>query len=228
MRELFPIAVDPVDPMAVYGALPLVDGRPAVRLNMIASVDGATAVGGVSGSLGGPADRRLFGQLRAVADCVVVGAGTFRAEHYGPARLPVAVVSRSCRLDWEAPFFTQAVTRPVVITVSAAPAADRAAAAAVADVVVAGDDAVDLHLALGELAARGARNVLAEGGPSLNEQLAAAGLLDELCLTVSPRIGGGTSARVFGGDAPPARSELRLLSVCEEDEFLFLRYRPAE
>ena len=116
MRQLIPEPVDPVEPLDVYRDLPVVEGRPAVRLNMIASVDGATAVEGRSGALGGPADRRVFAALRSLADIVLVAAGTVRAEHYGPAALPIAVVSGSLRLDWEAPFFTAATHRPMVVT----------------------------------------------------------------------------------------------------------------
>jgi riboflavin biosynthesis pyrimidine reductase len=79
---------------------------------MIASVDGATTVAGVSGGLGGGADHELFALLRSLADVVLVAAGTVRAEGYGPSRVPVAVVTRSCRLDWESPFFTAPVARP--------------------------------------------------------------------------------------------------------------------
>jgi 5-amino-6-(5-phosphoribosylamino)uracil reductase len=75
-----------------------------MRLNMIASIDGATSVTGVSGGLGGPADHALFAVLRTQADAVLVAAGIARAEHYGPAELPIAVISRSCRLDWDAAF----------------------------------------------------------------------------------------------------------------------------
>ena len=88
MRQLAPVAIDPCRPRHVYADLPDVAGRPGVRLNMIASVDGATAVDGVSGGLGGPADRRVFGVLRSLADVVLVAAGTVRAEGYGPPRCP--------------------------------------------------------------------------------------------------------------------------------------------
>jgi riboflavin biosynthesis pyrimidine reductase len=90
---------------------------------MIASVDGATTLAGVSGGLGGAADHALFVALRSLADVVLVAAGTVRAEGYRPSRVPVAVVSRSCRLDWEAPFFTAPIVRPIVVTVAGAPAA---------------------------------------------------------------------------------------------------------
>ena len=226
MRQLLPTAVDRVDPAAVYGDLPVVPGRPAVRLNMIASVDGATTLAGVSGGLGGRADHALFAVLRSLAEVVLVAAGTVRAEGYGPSSTPVAVVSRSLRLDWDAPFFTAPAARPIVVTVAQAPADRLARAAAVADVVVAGNRDVDLAAARAAFADRGWRAVLAEGGPTLNGQLARAGLLDELCLTLSPRLAGGAAKRILDGPSLDAPAGLRLCSVCEQDEFLFLRYRP--
>ena len=241
MRQLFPIAVDPVDPDDVYADGPRADGRPGVRLNMISSVDGATSVGGVSGALGGAADHEVFFAMRGVADAVLVAAGTMRAEGYGPAQLSeetkktrrdrgqppvpfIAVVSRRCDLDWRSPFFTDATERPMIVTVSGAPSDRRAQAAEVADVVIAGDLDVDLRRALGAVAERGARSVLAEGGPSLNAQLAGAGLLDELCLTLSPSLVGGDAKRIVTGPALDPASALDLRSVCEDDGFLFLRY----
>ena len=225
MRQLLPVPVDPVEPVAVYGDLPAAPGRPAVRLNMIASVDGATTVAGVSGGLGGRADQALFAVLRSLADVVLVAAGTVRAERYGPSQTPVAVVSRSLRLDWDAPFFSAPLARPIVVTVAEAPPAQLARAAAVADVVVAGERDVDLAAALAALGDRGCRAVLAEGGPSLNGQLAGAGLLDELCLTLSPRLAGGHAERILSGPELAGGAGLALRSVCEQDEFLFLRYR---
>jgi riboflavin biosynthesis pyrimidine reductase len=226
MRQLLPTPVDPVDTMAVYGDLPAVPGRPAVRLNMIASVDGATTLAGVSGGLGGPADHALFAVLRSLADVVLVAAGTVRAERYGPSSTPIAVVSRSLRLDWQAPFFTAPLARPILVTAAQAPRDQLARAAEVADVVVAGDRDVDLAVALAALSERGWRAVLAEGGPNLNGQLARAGLLDELCLTLSPRLAGGDAKRILAGPSLPAATGLRLCSLCEQDGFLFLRYRP--
>jgi riboflavin biosynthesis pyrimidine reductase len=241
VRQLYPVAADPVDPSDVYGTAPRVSGRPGVRLNMIASVDGATSVDGLSGALGGPGDRRVFFALRSVADVVLVAAGTMRAEGYGPAELPteirdarqragqtpvpaIAVVSRSCNLDWQTPFFTAATVRPVILTVADAPVDHRSRAAEVADVVTAGEHDVDLGRALDAIGERGARSVLAEGGPSLNAQLAGAGLLDELCLTLSPSVVGGAAKRIVTGPALDPTSSLELRSVCEEDGYLFLRY----
>jgi riboflavin-specific deaminase-like protein len=222
---LLPDPADPVDPVDVYGDLPEAEGRPSVRLNMVASFDGATAVAGRSGDLSGPADQRLFKLLRTLADAVLVGATTVRTEHYGPAAVPIAVVTRSCRLDWEAPLFTAATVRPVILTAAAAPSDRVALAAEVADVVVAGDDEVDVRLALDALGVRGIRHVLCEGGPTLNVDLAAAGVVDEVCLTIAPWLVGGTAKRVLGGGELPSEQRYDLGSVCEDDGFLFLRYR---
>lgn len=242
MRPLVAAPGD-VDPVDAYGRLTtLSPGRPGVRLNMIASVDGAAALAGRSGALGGRADKALFAVLRSLADVIMVGAGTMRVEGYGPVRLdegarsrrirsglpavpPIAVITRTCRLDWATPFFTQAEDRPLVITVASAAAADRERAAQVADVIVAGDSEVRLIDAVGSLAARGFDNVLAEGGPAVAAQLAAAGLLDELCLTVAPVVASGDAPRILNGAAltPPLGLELR--HVLEADGYLFLRYR---
>ena len=245
MRMLFPDGVEAVDPEEVYADLPHVDGRPSVRLNMIVSVDGGTSWNGVSGALGGPADNALFRVLRSLTDVVLVASGTMKAEHYGPAVLPqaaqdarrqrgqtavppIAVVSRSCRFDWQAPFFTAATERALVITVTDADAADRARAAEVAEVIVAGEHDVDLARAMHELGARGARTVLAEGGPTLNGDLARARLLDELCVTLSPLLASGDAKRIIAGSTLDELEQLRLRSVCGEEDYLFLRYRPIE
>jgi riboflavin biosynthesis pyrimidine reductase len=244
MRMVFPDAIDTVDPAAAYSDLPTTDGRPSVRLNMIVSVDGGTSWGGVSGALGGAADKQLFGVLRSLADLVLVAAGTMRAEGYGPAVLPaitqdlrrargqspvppIAVVSRSCRLDWDAPFFTTATERPLVITVADADPAARAHAERVADLVVAGTGDVDFAVALAALADRGFASVLAEGGPTLNGQLAQAGLLDELCVTLAPRLASGDAKRILAGSTLAELGVLSLHAVLEQDDYLFLRYRPA-
>jgi riboflavin biosynthesis pyrimidine reductase len=225
LRQLFPESVDGIEPLEVYRDLPVVEGRPAVRLNMIGSVDGAAAVDGRSGGLGGPADRKVFAALRSLADVVLVAAGTVRAEHYGPGPLPIAVVSGSLRLDWDTPFFTAATHRPIVITAGRAPAGGRHRAETVADLVVAGDAEVDLAEAVAQLGERGFGHVLAEGGPSFNGSLAAAGLLDELCLTIAPVLVSGDAKRILVGPALQPPPDLRLRSLCEEDGYLFVRYR---
>ena len=136
------------------------------------------------------------------------------------------MISRSCRFDWDSPFFAAAITPPIVVTVAEAPASERKKAADVADVIIAGERDVDLAAALGALAERGFAQVLAEGGPTLNGQLAAAGLLDEVCLTLSPLLVGGDAKRILSGPGLPGGQQWRLSSLCEQDGFLFLRYRP--
>src|SRR5215475_6168664 len=84
MRQLFPHFEDVVDPVAIYSDLPSAVGRPSLRLNMIVSVDGGTSWNGVSGALGGPADKALFAIMRSLTDVVLVASGTMRAENYGP------------------------------------------------------------------------------------------------------------------------------------------------
>lgn len=194
---------------------------------MIAGLDGAATLDGVSGGLGGDADHRVFHILRSLADVVLVAAGTVRAERYGPSSVPLAIVSRSCRLDFDAPLFTEPLARPLVLTVADAPPDRCARAAEVADVVVVGKRDVDLRRALLTLGKRGLGSVLAEGGPGLNAQLAAAGLLDELCLTVSPRVVGGQARRILDGAPLTGPRNFGWRSLCEEDGFLFLRLRPA-
>ena len=126
MRQLLPEVVDPVDVAALYGDLPPAASRPSVRVNMIASVDGATEVAGRSGGLGGKADSELFHVMRSLTDAILVAAGTVRSDRYGPSRIPIAIVTRSCALDWDSALFTDtlggAAARPIVVTVAAAPA----------------------------------------------------------------------------------------------------------
>jgi riboflavin biosynthesis pyrimidine reductase len=244
MRSLFPIPAEAVDPAEVYGDTPSVDGRPSVRLNMIVSVDGGTSWNGVSGALGGPADKQLFSVLRSLTDVVLVASGTMRAERYGPAILssplrdarvkrgqapvpPIAVVSSSCHFDWASPFFTEATQRPYIITVASADATAREEAEKVAEVIIAGDESVELGRAVEELGNRGARTILAEGGPTLNGQLAKEGLLDELCVTLAPLLASGDAKRLISGSTLAELAHLQVRSICEEDDYLFLRYRPA-
>jgi len=194
--------------------------RPWVLANMIASVDGAVAVDGRSGPLGGPTDRAVFSVLRGLADVVLVGAGTVRAERYRPPRRPelrVAVVSRRLDLDWSSDLFRSGRAF-VVTTTEAGPVPDHVEA------LRAGRDEVDLAAALGELGRRGGEVVLCEGGPSLNGALVVAGLLDELCLTVAPLLVGGTSGRVAVGPAAPLQGLAVAHVATADDGYLFLRY----
>lgn len=217
------------------------DGRAWLMLNMIASIDGAIAIDGLSGELGNEADFAVFKTLRSLADVVLVAAGTARSEGYrvptiddetaarraacGQARLPViAVVTRSLRLDLDSPLFATPSYRPIVVTVDQAPEEARAATEAKADVVVAGIADVDLPTAVTALSNRVGPMILVEGGPTLNGQLATADLFDELCVTTSPTLVGGNGGRMLAsGDAHRPR-QFRIDRARTAGGLLFTRY----
>jgi riboflavin-specific deaminase-like protein len=241
MRQLLP-SDDDVEVATVYAAdrRPSSPEHPWLMVNMIASVDGGTAVQGRSGALGGPADKAVFDAVRAVADVILVGASTVRAEAYGAprpsaerqaerlargqvARPRLAIVSRSLALEPSSELFGDP-TPPLVITTTDADPRRRASLAEVAEVVEAGTGSVDLGEALRALGRRAAEVVLAEGGPTLNGQLVAAGLVDEICLSVSPNLIAGPSRRVTQGVEDLEPLGLTLDRVLTADSFLFLRY----
>lgn len=213
-----------------------------VRAVFVSSADGAATLDGKAGGLGNKTDKRIFALQRCLGDVVLVGAGTVRIEGYGPMKTypewahvrgerpptpPVAVVSADLDLDPAAPLFTDAPphARTIVITCAAAPADRREALSAVADVIVVGDRIVDLAAAIDMLAARGLRRVTCEGGPTLLGYLAAAGRLDELCLTLSPLIVGGDAPRITDGPSIADAPEMKLATLLEEDGYLFMLYR---
>jgi riboflavin biosynthesis pyrimidine reductase len=218
------------------------NARGWVRANMVASADGAVSLDGRSGGLSGPADRTVFIVLRSLAEVVLVGAGTARTEHYRPVRAsqiwpqlrpgdaplpPIAVVTASLDLTGCEPLLAvpEGSTPTIVITTRAAPADRKAAVGSVARVVEAGADRVDIGAALGELASLGYRRVLVEGGPVLLGHLIHAGMLDELCLTLSPTLAAGSAGRiVVPAGAGPAAARLSLAHVLADDDFLFCRY----
>ena len=234
MRQLLPSPAThadatEVDLGAVYGGERSAPAeRPWVMANFVASLDGSAAVEGRTRALSGPTDRALFRRLRAQADVVLVGAGTVRAEGYGPVRgadpAPIAVVSRSLELDWDSALFTEAAVPTLVVTCAGADATRRARAEQVAELVTAGDQWVDIGEAIAQLGRRGHGVVLCEGGPCLLGELVVADLLDELCLTLSPLVAGGTGPRIITGAVLPTPRPLRLASVLEDDSDLFLRY----
>ncbi|MEV7611577.1 pyrimidine reductase family protein [Streptomyces sp. NPDC089799] len=215
-----------------------------LRGNMVGTLDGAAQHDGRSQPISGDTDMRIFGTLRALADVVVVGAETVRQEGYRPARAreafaarraaagqgpapAIAVVTASLDLDFSLPLFTAPLVPTLVLTGAGAPA-DRVAeaAAAGAEVVVAGEGAgVDPARVVRELAARGLVRQLTEGGPRLLGQFVAAGVLDELCLTVSPVLTAGDAQRITGGPGVDVPKRLELASLLEEAGFLYTRYR---
>lgn len=244
MRQLLPVEVADVDPVAAYLAAerPAPAHRPWVAVGMVSSLDGATAVGGRSGALGGPADRVGFQAVRAIADVILVAAGTVRVERYGPVRLAeqavaarvaagrpdtgprLAVVSASLDIDLRR--VAEGPVRPLVLTTADADPGRRAALGELAEVRLHGHGQVDLAAALAGLRADGAEVVVCEGGPTLNAALVGADLVDEWCLTLAPVIAGGDSARMVAGAPGPgdAGQALELASLLEEDGVLLGRW----
>jgi riboflavin biosynthesis pyrimidine reductase len=236
VRRLLP-SPGPVDDDALVEAYRFPAGR-WLRVNFVASLDGVVAVEGRSGALGTPGDLRIFRLLRALADVVLVGWGTAAAEGYGlvapdspvaalraglgrPPELPIAVVSRRASL----PRDIALAAAPTILITAAASDPDRRTALEDLGVrvLVCGDDDVDLPLALEELAALGLEHVTSEGGPQLLRHALAAGVVDELDLSIAPAlVGSGT--RLMGDAALPELVRPRLEQVLEEDGVLFTRY----
>lgn len=196
--------------------------RPWLRANMIATLDGAAAgPDGLTGSLNNPPDHRVFGLLRTLADAVVVGAGTLRAERYGALDLPLVVVSRSGALP---PKLVDAPAgRVLMATCAAAPGLEETRSVLGEEqVLVLGDEAVSLADLVPALSGRGMSSLLCEGGPSLLRDLLAAGAVDDLCATVVPRVTAGSQPRMAVGPDVDVPLDLRLL--LEEDGTLLGRW----
>ncbi|WP_405216927.1 pyrimidine reductase family protein [Agrococcus sp. Ld7] len=241
--RLWPEPAGAVDDASLLETYAFPPDRSWLRMNFIASLDGAVTREDRSGGLGDAADRRVFDLLRRPAHAVLVGAGTVRAEGYGPMRLhaadeawraahglpdqPVfALVTRSLELDPDSTVFTDAPVRPVVYTVDAAPADRRKALARVADVVAVGETDVDPTRVRDDLSARGLQHIHAEGGPSVFGAFLAAGAVDELCLTLAPTLEGGDAGRIArsAGATPTA---MALAAVLRSGDELLLRYTRA-
>ncbi|TFV61232.1 deaminase [Geodermatophilus sp. DF01-2] len=241
MRRLLPGPPADLDDAALVEAYRPPSGS-WLRVNFLASLDGATTVAGRSRGLQAPGDLRVFRVLRALADVVLVGAGTAAAEGYRPMRAdsplgrlrmsigrpptaPIAVVSRRASLDPASELATGGASRTILVTCASADAGRRAALAAVGvEVLVCGDDDVDLPLARARLAGAGLAQVTCEGGPQLLHATLRAGL-DEFDLSIAP-------ALVGSGEIPLLREPLadvvplQLTQLLEEDGMLFARYLP--
>jgi riboflavin biosynthesis pyrimidine reductase len=214
--------------------------RPLVMVNMVATADGLITIGGRSGPIGGPGDHALFHGLRTIVDAVLVGTGTLRVERYGrvvrdPARRarraelglaedPIALlISHSGNLPWDAPLFHAPEQHVVVVTQPERGEVPDGLAARV-DVIrlPAPSPAVALR-AVHE--AHGIRAVLCEGGPTLNRGLLADGVLDELFLTIGPKLAVSDDAlRIVAGEPMDAPVDMELLSVARHESELYLRY----
>ncbi len=210
----------------------------SVRASMIGSLDGRATLRGRSGSLGNPTDQRLLELLRDLSDAVLVGAGTIRAEGYGkfqlsdrrrrwgrgePPRLVVVTRGGPGRLPADLPIFTGPGPVPVLLT---SETGGGSLAGLPAEVVVAGKESVDLTAGLAALATSGLRRLQTEGGPELLGGLLAAGLLDELCLTIAPYLVGPDEPGLTGSRSlDPTR--WTLLRIARSGDHLLARYRLA-
>jgi riboflavin-specific deaminase-like protein len=214
--------------------------RPFVAMNFAATVDGRATIGGVSAPIGSDTDTAMLAGLRTRFDAVMIGAGTMRAERYGrpvpnqekrerrerlglPHDPLMVIVSGGLDLPWDAPLFTDGGGRVLVFTTSDA----EAPATATSLGIVRHQGSVDLAAALLNLREEhGVRAVLCEGGPRLHAELESSGLVDDLFLTISPKLAGGAAPRIVEGELPGVEP-LELAWLLEEDGELFARYRRA-
>jgi riboflavin-specific deaminase-like protein len=214
------------------------EDRPLVAVNFAATVDGRATIAGVSGPIGSDTDTAMLAGLRSRSEAVMIGAGTMRAERYGPLvpseekrqrreglGLPpfplVVIVSGRLDLPWDAALFTEGAGEVLVFTASEAEPPETATSVE----VVRHEGFVDVVEALRHLRSeRGVRALLCEGGPGLHNQLEGAGFVDDLFLTIAPKLAGGDAPRIIEGDLP-AVAPLELSWLLEEDGELFARYR---
>lgn len=234
-----------VDVSELLGSLDLAasapEERPYTLVNFVTSVDGRAAIGGRSGRLGDEGDRAMFHGLREQVDAVIVGTSTIKAERYGrilakakrrerrvqrnlPPEPLACVVTRSGDVPLDAPLFSEAEARVVVFSSNDI---DVSACAAQIDVVRLHPGEPTLTLAMRRLRADyGVRLLLCEGGPTLFGGLLHEGLVDELFLTLAPKIaGGGDGPTISGGPELSAPQGLKLAWLLERCGSLFLRYR---
>jgi riboflavin-specific deaminase-like protein len=213
------------------------EDRPRLAVNFATTVDGRATIGGVSGPIGSETDTHMLAGLRTRFDAVMIGAGTMRAERYGRVVLGqerrerreriglphdplMVIVSGRLDLPWDAPLFTGGGGRVLVFTSSEAEPPETATSLR----IVRQQGPIDLAQALRHLRReRGIRALLCEGGPRLHGELEAAGLVDDLFLTLAPKLAGGEAPRLIEGELPRI-AELSLDWLLEEDGELFARY----
>jgi riboflavin-specific deaminase-like protein len=212
--------------------------RPHLALNFAATVDGRATIAGVSGPIGSETDTALLVGLRGHCDALMIGAGTMRAERYGPLTVSaerrarreeigirpeplLVIVSGRLDLPWEAPLFATEGSETLIFTAAETEPPPTQATLE----IVRHEGAVNLAEALRYLRReRGINSLLCEGGPHLHGQLQAQDLVDDLFLTIAPKLSGGEAPRIVEGELPGV-AELELAWLLEEDGELFARYR---
>jgi len=229
---------EPIDPLNLYlSDERQVEDRPWVMLNMIATLDGGTAVSGKSSELGDDDDYELFKAIRAVPDVILVGAATALVEDYRPVSLDterrrrrvelgkagtptLAIVSGRLSVDPEARVFGDPEHKPLLITSTYADPSKLVLLGDSADVAILPD--LDPATILSHLGA--ANVVLLEGGPTLNGHFARSGLIDEVNLTTSPTLLSGDSARIIRGSQVSPPQPMIIDRVLLGERLLFVRY----
>jgi riboflavin-specific deaminase-like protein len=197
------------------------EDRPLVAVNFAATLDGRATIEGRSGPIGSDTDTEMLVGLRKRFDAVMIGAGTMRVERYGPMAPLAVLISGRLDLPWDAPLFVDEAGEALIFTASEAEPPETAAKVD----VVRHEGAVNLPEALRHLRQeRGIRSLLCEGGPHLHAQLQADGLVDDLFLTIAPKLSGGDAPRILEGPLPSVVG-LQLAWLLEEDGELFARYR---
>lgn len=242
MRQLIPDCTPITGPVELEGIYALPAGQGHVRVNLVSSLDGAVEVGGRSGALANADDKAAFMAMRAVTDVILVGAGTVRAERYGPVQLDpdvaarrmargdralprLAIVTARGGLDPEARVFS-GPDKPLLITTDWV-LEHHPELAQAAQPIPCGATDVDLHSALDGLRALGVHRVLCEGGPTLFRSLLGADVLDELCVSVAPLLAGPGHTELTGQDPLAGVQRLRLHGLLEGEGMLLARYSRA-
>jgi riboflavin biosynthesis pyrimidine reductase len=233
--------LDPGDPAALDAAYPWPHEGRWLRGMMLTTLDGAVVgADGRSKSISSGSDQVVFAATRRLCDVALIGAGTFRAERYRPMKAKpadaaaraeaglapapvVAIVSDSLDLPWDEALFTESDVRPLVLTTDRADPASLATARRYADVVTSPGPVIAPASLLDELARRGLRRVVCEGGPRLLGTLAAAGLVDEIDLTVAPLMTSGGQV-VTGSPLESPHHHSLTQVITADDGYLFLRY----
>ena len=215
--------------------------RPYVIINMVASVDGKIAIEGKSSRIGSETDRRAMRTLRSKADAAMIGANTLRAEKLSlsldaPAggRQPLAIiVSRTGNVPLKSNLVGYERQSVLVVTTEAGPknpASSLCDSARLLRAPTTPSGDVDWDNALMILQYEYSVEVLlVEGGPSLNHSLVSKNLVDELFLTLAPKLLGGTRSGILTllegpGFSPSKSLKADLVSVYFSDDELYLRY----
>ena len=204
--------------------------RPWVGLSMVTSIDGSIAVAGLSGGLSSPVDQSVMLRLRALAQVVLVGAGTAAGEGYGPPARGdhrIGVVTRSGRVDLSTDLFRSGAGFVVTTEDTRVGDDDTSAEDVGVDVVRAGVGEVDLALAMSRLSAVAGDVdfVQVEGGARLNGAVADADLFDEMSITTSPALVAGEGPRLAVGGAETVRRFDPAQVAVDDAGFVFTRWR---